>query len=182
MNLLPEENKVSIKKEYLRRIIFVSGLFFACVAGAATALLVPAIIFLSGYKANIDRQILSGAQRISQINTKEADKDIKDMNYRISILESGKNDARLSPIFVKILNEKTASVKITRLSYEKSKDGGDDKILINGKAGLRKDLLDFEKSLKNDFGEQKVRSPISNLLKEKEADFSLVIYVAKRKM
>lgn len=182
MNFLPEENKASIRKEYLRRIVLVSGLFFAVIFVAATALLVPVIVFLSGYKTNVDRHVLSGSQKMSQIDIKEANEDIKKINYHISILENKKNDYRLSPIFSKILNKKTASVRITRLTYEKLKEGNNDKIFISGKVGLRQDLLDFEKSLKNEFGEQNVVSPITNLLKEREADFSLNIYVKKGKM
>lgn len=181
MNLLPEEDKISVKKEYLKRLMIVSGLFFVCCLAVASTFLFPALLFLSNYRSNLDGRISAFAEKISKLNTKELDKEIKRAKARISILESKKNNARLSPVFAKIIGKKTPSVKIIGLTYEKSKDGAGDKILISGKAGLRQDLLAFENRLKNDFGEQKVQSPISNLLKEKNTDFSLIIYIPVEK-
>ena len=70
-------------------------------------------------------------------------------------------------------------VKITYFSYEKGEEDG--KISLTGKAETRDDLVIFESRLKKELGDNKVVSPVSNLIKEKDLNFSLSLYVQNEK-
>src|SRR3989344_3561519 len=92
----------------------------------------------------------------------------------------------LIPMHLFILShKKNSGVKITSFSYEKGNTSkikdkvsiDDDKISLYGKARKRDDLLLFENQLKKEWGDQKIVSPVSNLINEKDLDFSLTLYI-----
>ena len=74
---------------------------------------------------------------------------------------------------------KTKGIKITDLNYDGVKGAEKGKILVSGSAEERQGLLGFINLLKNEFGEENVLSPVSNLLNEKNASFSLTIFNIK---
>jgi len=91
-------------------------------------------------------------------------------------------DKGLNLIFKNILDKKNSGVKITYFSYEKGKEpDGEDKVYLSGKSETRDEFLFFENRLKKELGDGKVISPVSNLINEKDFDFSLVLNIKNEK-
>ena len=79
---------------------------------------------------------------------------------------------KLNLIFKNILDKKNLGIKITSFSYEKNKESdGEGKVSLFGKAENRDDLILFESRLKKELGDNKVVSPVSNLINEKDFNF-----------
>lgn len=175
INLLPPEDKIAIKKEYLRRFFVVAGLFFASATLVSIVFLLLTFFFLAGYKKDLSRQAALSSQRAETLNLDAIVSEIMELNSRINILKSRKENLGLSFILEKIIGTKAEGVKITGLGYEGSKGTEKAKISISGGAKKRQDLLVFITSLEKEFGAENVLSPVSNLLNEKDAVFSLTV-------
>ena len=182
MNLLPEENNIFFKKYYLKRFFTILGVlvFFVIIAG--TVVLTPAYLLVFSYKNDLRR----GAEVHSKKDAKLADSavvlEIKKLNNQLKLAESMGKEKKLNLVITNIIDKKNSGVKITLFSYEKGKElGSDDKISLRGRVKTREDLLLFESQLKKEWGEQRVVSPISNLINEKDFDFSVILSVKNEK-
>jgi len=170
MNFLPEEDKIKIKKEYLRRLFMIWGIFFFLAVSAGIVLLLPAFLFLRGQEDGLERQLIVFGERISRSGVKDIVPLAEDLNGKISVLASGQGAVKKESDVVKnILEGKTKGIKINNLSFN-------GKIFsIKGISENRTDLLVFVASLKNNKGFKQVESPVSNLVKEKNIEFTINI-------
>lgn len=189
MNLLPEENKIAYKKFYLKRLFVVFGVsvFLVLISGSV---ILTSVLFLISFNK---KELISEVEYFSKKDTNLDDNlivaEIKKLNDRAESVELSKNNISLINIFKKIIDEKSNNIKINSFSYEKKIDIADaktdakddskkeDKITLLGIAQKRDDLIIFEKRLKEQFGDSKVVSPVSNLINGKNLDFSISLYV-----
>lgn len=175
INLLPYEDKVFIKKEYLSRLFVVIGILFAGAIFISMIFLTPMVFLLIGYKKDLSRQLDLSFSKTEVIDTQKMTLEIKELNSKINILKNSYDKTNLSFIVEKIIRIKTKGIKITDLNYEGAKGEEKGKVSISGAAGERQALLGFISLLKKEFGEENVLSPVSNLLNEKNASFSLTV-------
>lgn len=170
MNFLPEENKIAIKKEYLRRLFMVAGFFIFSSILISIILLLSTFLLLKGQKGNLERQLSLSQQRLAQSEAKDTANVVQELNKKISILENGqKNIREKSAIIKNIISRKTEKIAINEFIFDK------DRISIQGFSDKRINMLDFINSLKQEKSFKKVESPISNLLKEKDIEFNISI-------
>ena len=182
MNLLPEENKILFKKHYLRRlsVIFAVLIFSAAVAG--TIILMPMYSLILSYKKDLSRELAVYLKKDAELADSATALEIKKLNSRLDFVGKMSKAKGLNLIFKNILDKKNLGVKITYFSYEKSKNpDGEDKMYLSGKSKTRDDFLFFENRLKKELGDGKVVSPVSNLINEKDFDFSLVLNIKNEK-
>lgn len=189
MNLLPEENKIAYKKFYLKRLFVVFGVSVFLVLISGIVILTSVLLLVSFNK----KELISEVEYFSKKDTSLADNmivaEIKKLNDRAESVELSKKNLSPSQIFKKIIDEKSNNIKIISISYEKKINIADaktdakddlkkeDKITLSGIAQKRDDLIIFEKRLKEQFGDSKVVSPVSNLINGKNLDFSISLYV-----
>ncbi len=177
INLLPEEDKNLIKKEYSRRLGLVIGIasfIFICVA---IIFLAPSYFLLSSEK-NISREQISLAlQRFDRENAQKIETEITDFNAElVSFSQKEEGLALISPDIRQILKARSNSIKIEGISYQRkgaSRPNG--VISLRGTADNRNSLLSFMKNLEAAGGVKRVESPASNLLKENNISFVLII-------
>src|SRR3990167_3708325 len=189
MNLLPEENKILFKKYYLRRLFIVFVFLFFSAVFAGIIVLIPTHLLISSHKNDLSAESAAYLKKEVKTANNAAALEIEKLNNRLDFLEKAVNDKKLNIFLKNIFDKKNSGVKITSFSYEKGnvskiKDKistDDDKISLYGKARKREDLLIFEGQLKKEWGDQKVVSPVSNLINEKDLDFSLVLYIQNEK-
>lgn len=186
MNLLPEENKILFKKYYLRRLFAVFAVLIFSIIVAGTIVLIPMYSLILSYKSDLNGEPAAHSKKDAETSesppagqASAAALEIKKLNNRLSFVEKMSEAKGLNPIFKNILNKKNPGVKITYFSYEKGEEDG--KISLTGKAETRDDLVIFESRLKKELGDNKVVSPVSNLIKEKDLNFSLSLYVQNEK-
>ena len=181
MNLLPEENKILFKKYYLRRLFVVLGVLIFSIVAIGSIVLAPMHSLILSYKSDLNRELA-----YSKKDAKSADAaaalEIKKLNNRLDFVEKMSKTKKLNLIFKNILDKKNLGIKITSFSYEKNKESdGEGKVSLFGKAENRDDLILFESRLKKELGDNKVVSPVSNLINEKDFNFSLILHVQNEK-
>jgi Tfp pilus assembly protein PilN len=170
MNFLPEENKIAIKKEYLRRLFMVASFFIFSSILIGIILLSSTFLLLKGQKEDLERQLSLSQQRLAKSEAKDTVNIVQELNKKISILENGqKNISEKSAIIKNIISRKPEKITISGFLFDKNK------ISIQGFSDRRDNMLNFINSLKQEKSFKKVESPISNLLKEKDIEFSISI-------
>jgi len=170
MNFLPEEDKRKIKKEYLRRLFTVIGIFSFSAISIGIVIFLSSSIFLGDQKHNLERQLAISEERLSRDKTENTISLVEELNAKISLLDSGQENVGEKSAFIKIiLEEKTDKIKILDFFFDKGK------FLIQGTSEGRQDLLSFIDSLRNKKDFKKVESPVSNLIKERDIEFKLTI-------
>ena len=189
MNLLPEENKILFKKYYLRRLFAVFGVLIFSIIAIGGVVLIPMHSFILSYKSDLRAELAAYSKKDAKMADSAAALEIKKLNSRLDFVEEMSKSKGLNAIFKKILDNKNPGVKIDSFSYEKGaiskiKDKtsmDEDKIFLYGKAQKREDLFLFERQLKKEMENSRIVSPVSNLINEKNFDFSLVLYIQNEK-
>lgn len=168
MNFLPEEEKILLKKEYLRRVLVVAGIFVFISVFLNITLLAPLFLNFKIQENELKKRLDLSQKNLSAIDSKETTSFIKEINEKISILDFS-NIPTKSELVKKIISLKPEPVRLNNISISQTD------VIIKGKADRRTDFVNFVDSLKMEKTFQKVDSPVSNLVKEKDIEFSLTI-------
>jgi len=170
INLLPPENKIAIKKEYLRRLVVVFGIFLLSIILVIAVLLITLFFIVNNQKKAQDEAVFLVKEHLSLQNEAEISSLVSEINSKISLLSNNKKNAkRVSEIIEKIIGIKTKEIKITSLSFDSSK------ISIYGTSETRTDLINFIEDFKKEPVFSRVNFPLSNFLKEGNVEFNIVI-------
>ena len=76
-----------------------------------------------------------------------------------------------TPILEKMAKLVPSGFYLTNFSYQTTNN----QIALNGWANQRENLLDFQESLEEDSFFEEVEAPLSNLIKQKDIDFSFTL-------
>ena len=169
INLLPPENKIAIKKEYLRRLVVVFGIFLLSIILVIAVLLITLFFIVNNQKKAQDESVFL-KEHLSLQNEAEINSLVSEINSKISLLNNNqKNTKRVSEILEKVISTKTKEIKITFLSFDSNK------VSIYGTSETRTDLINFIEDLKKEPVFSRVNFPLSNFLKEGNVEFNIVI-------
>ncbi|OHA14934.1 MAG: hypothetical protein A3A10_02435 [Candidatus Tagabacteria bacterium RIFCSPLOWO2_01_FULL_42_9] len=175
INLLPIEDKILIRKEYLRRLSVIIGIFlfgFICIAAI---LLYPSYFLLVSQKKILENRLAVLQQSFEIKNADKAETLIRDLNGKLLFLSSEEKDfVPISVLTARILGNKSSAVKLNSFFYQ----GGEKtqkRFFLDGFSSTRPAFLAFVKSLEDMEEAEKVISPPSNILKEEKIDFNLII-------
>lgn len=178
--LLPEDKKI-ILKEYRWRVVVLSGL-------AVGLLLAVAIVsVLAFYFALlIDQKTLKETLEMENKGIKGEElnfysEQIKQGNKMINLLTGDQNSLHLaSNLLDRIIGVKPVGIKINTIEIGQVTEG---RWIINlrGIARQRNDLTDFISILKKDSLFDSIDSPLANLIKGENSDFTIVITLASIK-
>jgi len=174
MNLLPAEYQKSLFYERVNSFVLFIGMRMAFAVLISIILLLPAYFFLTFQEKELRREaaVLGESSRLEEFRGLEA--DIKDFNDTLVEFEkAGMADLSRSDILKDIVARSPFSIKYRTLVY----DAKERHVTINGEALARKDLLGFIEKLKESTFVERVDSPISNLLEERNVIFSLTIFL-----
>jgi hypothetical protein len=134
-------------------------------------------LFVDSYEESLDSQLVLTKQLAEIKNLKELEVKVKDLNNFLTLFSAGEKMANpISDDILEILGVLPSSVKIDSFLFDagRCKDCVS-KISLKGYAASRSGLINFTKDLKFGGYFNKVTSPVSNLLAEKDIDFSLVL-------
>jgi len=173
INLLPTEDKIINKKDYLIRLFSVVGILVFIIIAISFVLSLPIFLSLFFEERDISAQLDVLKLRDSSIEADNIYKDLDILNKRLSLYEKNNDEVRQVSILIeRIISLKTSGIKINYFKYEKDKDG---KLMITGKSDKRSDFVGFKKRLETDEMFSVVSSPLSNLLKENDIIFTMTI-------
>ncbi len=170
LSFILNKDKKGIFVEYFLRvsIFFFMFLLFAFVV--LFSLFMPSIFYSEYKKDNIYHQLDYVKKQVGQNNTDPIE-IIKRTNSLASILSDVKSN-QFSGIIDNIILLKNKGIKINSISivdYDKSTI----RIILNGISKTRDNLTAFDKELKKSQLFQSVDLPVSNLIKNIDAGFSM---------
>lgn len=167
INLLPAENIEIVTREYRHRRLVVVGL-------ATTAIILVAVILavslsLMNYVAPTKVEPMAPATPLDAALVK-----------KINLLATWQASNVESISLFELINRfKPAGISLSGFAFTHS-TGKPATIELSGVAAKRRDLLDFLDNLRGDKTFSNLESPVSNLIKDKNADFTIILTVAKK--
>jgi len=176
LNFTLNKDKKEIFSEYFLRVFiyFFIFLFFAFII--LFSLFMPSVFHSEYKKDNISQQLNYVKKQVGPNNT-DSIEIIKRVNILGGMLIDIKT-SRFSEIIEKIISLKNSGIKINSISVLNN-DESTIKISINGLSKTRENLTSFDKELKKSELFQSVNLPVSNLIKNTEADFSMNLIYKK---
>lgn len=175
-NLLPLEEKKKVVAEYHLRLWVVAVFAVTILVMTSLALLAPSYI-LALSKSNFVSDELVKLESMETSATQEKNVDAKtiEINKKTSLFLK-REDASLSvpsKLLVRIIDTKTAAIKITGFSYDVTPVR--EQVVLMGHADDRDSLAQFLDALKKDGTFTKVELPISSYVKSSNIEFSLAL-------
>jgi type IV pilus assembly protein PilM len=177
INVLPIEEKKSIRREYWVRLMTISFHLISFIGVLAVLLLIPSY-FLSVSKESLAEEKLEEFNRLNpEISTLNIDNTINDINAKLTFLT--KND--LNPeitekVFGWVLKNKPQGITFSQMLFSKRTDGSL-ALELHGVAGDRVALRDFKTILDSNPDYKEVNLPISNFLEKSDLIFTISIII-----
>ncbi|MEK7662255.1 MAG: hypothetical protein AAB355_02025 [Patescibacteria group bacterium] len=176
VNLLPETHRKIIEAEYRSRALLTTLYFIIIFFIIAAALLLPAY-FLSREKLAVVSVDSVTVTALAKSQAEEVRREISLLNEKLAILSLEKSTLSVSEIVSLIISARGAGVYIKNMIYESR--GNTSKIDVFGTAKTRDALIAFVERVKKEKKFSEVYSPISNLVKEKDIDFTVQIGITQ---
>lgn len=173
INVLPEELKKNLHKEYWVRFASLVTSFIALTGVIATLLVLPAYLF-SIERANFANSSLEKFnQENPEITNTDLNKSIDDINKKVSLLSSKKNMPVVEDFLLKnLIANLPNGIIVSNISYN---DGAVKTVNIIGQAKDRVTLRNFKASLDANPKIAEANLPISDFLDKANIDFNIVI-------
>jgi Tfp pilus assembly protein PilN len=169
INLLPPSQKQALRENEISRwfLYFFSSLGFLMVIFGLLCLSTYFYLFIL---VQSQKQAISSAQdKIQSQELKNIEIQISETNQKIKkIYASFDSFIYWTEILEDFSKDIPKGIYLKNLSYRLE----DNQIRLDGHANTRQVLLDFEKIIKNNQEFADLESPISNLLKQTDIDFS----------
>jgi len=177
INLLPEEEKILIKREYTRRLAVIIGIFLFILFCSAVIFLLPSYLPLSSQKQSFENQLNTVKQGLSREKADEIESSIRGLNNKLAFFSRrGENARQISVLISQILSVKSPSIKLFTFTYQKgTQEKKNEQMLIQGNATTRNAFLAFAKALETINGVGEVQSPPANLTKDENVEFNLTL-------
>lgn len=177
INLLPIGNKRLVKREFLRRFIVVFGLSLSILLFAQIILSSSLFFLANSFAGGFNQQVVF-VERIAKLkNLEDFEAKAGQLNSLLGLFhEEEKASLPISGDVFKILKLVPLSIKIDSLLFD-SRTCNDcaPSISVGGYAATRSDLRNFISALTLSGYFRNIKSPVSNLLDERDVGFSLVV-------
>ncbi len=175
INVLPENEKLAIRKEYRLRffavIFFTSSIFIVL----ATILLIPSYVFSQNKYTTLKNNLESMKKLDGTESGESLSSIIADINQNLQLLDGvSPTSSILENVFEPVLLARPNGIRISLLNHTLSLDGRR-MIEVSGKANDRATLRAFEDMLKKDPKIDRVDLPVSNFSKRTNISFFLTI-------
>jgi len=176
-NVLPQEEKIAIQKEYRVRRLIVIGVFFIITLIIGLILLFPSYL-VSQINAQNTASLLEAIQQELQKSKSHVatPEDISALREKIALLNAAKSSVSVSNLFSIIVAKKGNAVQLSNFTFKKNSDGTLE-LAVGGNARTRDALTQFSRALEADPAFSAVDLPISSLAKDKDIDFTMTITV-----
>lgn len=178
-NLLTIEYKKNIRRLYHARV-FTVALFVACVVSVISLILLATLSFLL-YATSFDS--INQQALLDKNNEKNTLKsEYHSFLQSLAALPAGgqNQNTSFSNIFDLLLAKKETGIFLREISFSGGGGKGGN-VVLRGTAQSRPVLVSFTEALRSEPLFSGVDSPVSNLLKEQNLDFSLTITIKEAK-
>lgn len=178
LNLLPQENRKSLKREYYFRLLVVVAIFILIISAFS------GLFLISSFMISVSRQdvALSAQDQLKKIEAQQASADIKTalIKAKNEMALVGKTDGTGSmlAILTLALSHKVNGDAITGITIDKTNSAGP-LITLSGTANDRQSLVAFSNALDAEPLFTSVNIPISDFTQDSNIPFSLSFNLKK---
>lgn len=172
--LLPENQKKTLKKDYFFRLAIVILISVLMLGILSFVFLLPSY-FLSVVKEKaVSREFDLAVKSKNIQKEQELQLSIRKSKEMLDILKTGEDKVSIKDLIFKIVEKKNSGIVIDGFSVSLSKNNKYE-ILINGTAQKRDNLKTFAENLRTSKEFNSVDLPISNFAKIADIDFSIML-------
>lgn len=175
LNLLPVSQRKNLDYEINRRVVQFFGIWLSIIGVSFGIGLMPAYFFVSLLESEVERSLRVEESVAKAYGIGEIEDRIRAVNDRLGLIllrEEKKRDP--SPFITEVFSRTPAGVSLARVTTSDSLS----KAAASGKAQTRSALLQFVSSLRSSSRVKSVSSPVANIIKEEDIEFSLEIETA----
>lgn len=177
INLLPADFQKEIMAERASRLIQVAGIFIFIIIVINITPLFPFWLGAILQEKELQRELAAIQQSSLFVRVADIEAAIAELNHEIGLFKAKDERFELGPVIKQIIALKPRRVQVKSFHFEqgdKSKNQPS-RLTLLGNAQNRASLLDFVKANESSGLFSSVRSPISNLLREADIDYSLIL-------
>lgn len=160
-NLLPPERKKLIEWEMTRRLSLFLALGFSLVFLAGAVLLLPSFVLLYFEERSLEDAAVLEKQASTDLRVDEVFSRAQAVRSALSLVSTAVSEGPRASKIIEEFSEDAGAAGITLTSLVSKKDGS---ITLVGIAPGRRDLLDFEKRLRDSGKFQEINYPLSSIL------------------
>lgn len=175
INVLPEEEKKMLKREYWMRLLTMATNLLTVTAIVATLLILPSYFYSKDKEALAESKLEAFNIANPEIAKTDLDTKVAEINNKLILLNSSKSDLIVSDLILKdIMSLRLKGISILGINYKEEKDKPKT-IEIEGIASNRATLRAFKSNLDSDQNFAMVTLPISNFLEPTNINFTISI-------
>ncbi|PIT96845.1 hypothetical protein COT82_00965 [Candidatus Campbellbacteria bacterium CG10_big_fil_rev_8_21_14_0_10_35_52] len=172
-NLLPQEDKEIIYKEYRMRIAIVSLLFLFFTILIAIVSVMPSYFISESKKRAVEKYSEVVKKSITEKENSVSNDILFTTKEKLKLLAFDKEHPLLKNIFEIIISDKPDGVTINGLSYNKLSNNK--VVIVVGKADKRENLLMFKKLLERETLFTEIFLPVSDFALDRDIEFTIKI-------
>lgn len=168
-NLLPSSEKKILKREETRRTILFFAVAYSAVFFLTSFLLLPTYLPLVVQRQELLRQLEIEEEASRKLGVEESIKELRSVSTGVVSLRTYASvPPRASASLTELLDKAGPGITINLVSVKK-----DGSVAILGSAARRGNLLALEKALRESGRFQEISSPLSNIIRETDINFSI---------
>jgi Tfp pilus assembly protein PilN len=177
INVLPENEKAKLGKEYMLRLAIVCLLIVTFLSLFASTLLLPTYIVSSSRETSLEGQLEALNKSNPGASLNDLNIFIDKINSTLALFDTKSTDYNfLEDVLSPVLKARPSTTTISQMLF--SNRGGDNgaKLELHGVAENRAALQSFKTALEKTNKFNRVDVPISNFVKKTDIDFSIIVY------
>lgn len=174
INLIPPQARKNVKIEYWTRVVSVWFLLLTFAVFISGTLLVPSLISINS-QLSINGSIYQVANDQNNVY-EDLEKSVSRANSVAQRLVSLDNETSFTQLIFDLESVTGSLVEIKSVSFERT-EGKVEAIKVTGSAVSRSALVEFRDALESHETFGSVELPLSNLAKDKDVPFNIVISV-----
>jgi len=174
-NLLPQNEKQNILKEYRARRNILIAMFVFALGVISVVVLIPAYL-LSTVKLNEVQDELarvSGSEAFQESD--KLNKILIDTNAKLASLKVTKDQVYIADLIKNVISKRDLNIRVNGIMYKRGSAGAMSVITLAGVAHNREQLSTFVQELRSLPLFTSVDLPVSSFAKDKNAEFSIQI-------
>lgn len=175
INVLPDEEKKNLRRNYWIRFFTILLNFIALISAVATLLLFPSYFFSQAKENLAESKLEIFNKENPELVVNNIYKIISDTNSKLETLNKEEPPYKVNDkVLSNILSSRTSGIKFSQILFNK-KINGPSVLEVRGVAINRNSLRNFKTSLDNNPSFSEVNLPISNFLEKSDLIFTISI-------
>ena len=170
-NLLPKTQKTQLRNEYLIRLTGIALFLCSSAIMVGAVSLIPSYVSVSTAVSDLEEQILKQ-------NESQEDKPLTILAHTsqsLSVLRNKVSAEPMTDLLVPVLNARSEGIQITSISFDRETLS----FSLRGIAANRDALVTYRRTVEGLDRVSEVTSPIANLARNINLEFTLTVVLAK---